>query len=48
MASGIGTSQAISFAVAAQALLIVAGAAVLLFAAAFQGGRRLRIARVSG
>jgi uncharacterized membrane protein YbhN (UPF0104 family) len=48
MASGIGTSQAISFAVAAQALLIVAGAAVLLFAAAFQGGRRLRIARTSG
>jgi hypothetical protein len=48
MASGIGTSQAISFAVAAQALLIVAGAAVLLFAAAFQGGRRLRIARASG
>jgi uncharacterized membrane protein YbhN (UPF0104 family) len=47
MAGGIGTSQAISFAVAAQALLIVAGAAVLLFAAAFQGGRRLRIARTS-
>jgi uncharacterized membrane protein YbhN (UPF0104 family) len=48
MASGIGTSQAVSFAIAAQALLIVAGAAVLLFAGAFQGGRRLRIARAAG
>jgi uncharacterized membrane protein YbhN (UPF0104 family) len=42
VASGIGTSQAISFAVAAQALLILAGAAVLVFAAAWHGGRRLR------
>jgi uncharacterized membrane protein YbhN (UPF0104 family) len=42
VASGIGTSQAISFAVAAQALLILAGAAVLVFAAVWHGGRRLR------
>src|SRR5918995_1468068 len=41
IASGIGTSEAVAFAVAAQALLILAGAAVLLFAAAFQGGRHL-------
>jgi hypothetical protein len=45
VASGIGTSQAIAFAVAAQILLIVSGAAVLLFAAAWHGGRRLRFAR---
>lgn len=45
IASGIGTSEAIAFAVAAQALLITAGAAVLLFAALYQGGRRLRLAR---
>jgi uncharacterized membrane protein YbhN (UPF0104 family) len=45
VASGIGTSQAIAFAVAAQILLIVSGAAVLLFAAAWHGGRRLRFGR---
>jgi hypothetical protein len=45
IASGIGTSEAISFAIAAQALLIVAGAAVIVIAAAWQGGRRLRVAR---
>ncbi len=47
VASGIGTSQAIAFAVAAQALLILAGAAVLVFAALCGGGRRLRLARAT-
>jgi uncharacterized membrane protein YbhN (UPF0104 family) len=47
VASGIGTSEAIAFAVAAQALLIVAGAAVILFAAVWQGGRRLLLARAT-
>jgi uncharacterized membrane protein YbhN (UPF0104 family) len=48
IASGVGTSEAISFAIAAQALLIVAGAAVLVFAALWQGGRHLRLARAAG
>jgi hypothetical protein len=47
MASGIGAGQAVSFAVGAQALLIVAGAAVLVIAAAWHGGRRLGLARAS-
>jgi uncharacterized membrane protein YbhN (UPF0104 family) len=47
IASGIGTSQAIAFAVAAQALLILAGAAVLVFAALCGGGRRLRLNRAA-
>ena len=45
IASGIGTSEAVAFAVAAQALLIVAGAAVIVMAALWQGGRRLFPAR---
>jgi Lysylphosphatidylglycerol synthase TM region len=44
MASGVGTTNAISFAVGAQALLILAGAAVLAFAALWHGGRRLALA----
>jgi uncharacterized membrane protein YbhN (UPF0104 family) len=47
VASGVSTSQAIAFAVAAQALLILAGAAVVIFAAAWHGGRRLAVARAS-
>jgi hypothetical protein len=47
MASGISAGKAVSFAVGAQALLIVAGAAVLVFAAAWHGGRRLVLARAS-
>ena len=47
IASGIGTSQAISFAIAAQALLIIAGAAVIVMAALWKGGRRLRPARAT-
>lgn len=44
IASGVGTTNAISFAVGAQALLILAGAAVLLIAALWHGGRRLALA----
>jgi hypothetical protein len=44
MASGVGTANAVSFAVGAQALLILAGAAVLAFAALWHGGRRLALA----
>jgi Lysylphosphatidylglycerol synthase TM region len=44
IASGVGTANAVSFAVGAQALLILAGAAVLLFAALWHGGRRLALA----
>ena len=41
VAGGLSTTQAIGFAVAAQALVILAGAAVLLFAVAWSGGRHL-------
>jgi hypothetical protein len=41
IASGVGAAQAVGFALAAQALVIFAGAAVVLFAAGWQGGRKL-------
>lgn len=41
IASGVGTSQAVGFAVAAQALLIVTGAAVLAGAGLWHAGSRL-------
>jgi hypothetical protein len=41
IASGISTQQAIDFAVGAQALLILAGAAVVVFAAAWHYSQRL-------
>jgi hypothetical protein len=44
IASGVGTSSAVSFAIGAQALVILAGAAVLAFAALWHGGRRLALA----
>lgn len=44
MASGVGTANAVSFAVGAQALLILAGASVLVFAALWHGGKRLALA----
>ena len=44
MASGVGTANAVSFAVGAQALIILAGAAVLAFAALWHGGKRLALA----
>ena len=45
IANGIGAAEAVSFAVAAQALLIVAGGAVLVLAALWHGGARLALAR---
>lgn len=47
IASGVSTSQALAFALAAQAMLILAGAAVVLFAAAWHGGQRLALARTT-
>jgi hypothetical protein len=44
IASGVGTANAVSFAVGAQALVILAGAAVLVFAALWHGGKRLALA----
>lgn len=47
IATGVTTGQAVTFAVGAQALVILAGAAVLLGAALWHGGRRLMVPRVS-
>jgi hypothetical protein len=47
VASGIGATQAIEFAVAAQALAILAGAAVILLAALWHAGSRLRPAQLA-
>ena len=47
VASGVGVDTAIAFAVSAQALVILAGAAVVLFATLWQGGRHLRLARAA-
>lgn len=44
IASGVGTANAVSFAVGAQALVILAGATVLVFAALWHGGKRLALA----
>jgi uncharacterized membrane protein YbhN (UPF0104 family) len=41
IASGIGTQKAIDFAVSAQALLILVGFSVVLFAAVWHGGQRV-------
>ena len=43
MASGISAANAVAFAIAAQAVLILAGAVVIVFAAAWGGGRRLLV-----
>jgi uncharacterized membrane protein YbhN (UPF0104 family) len=40
-AAGIDTARAIAFAIAAQALTVLAGAAIVLFTIALHGGRRL-------
>ena len=45
VASGVGTATAIDFAISAQALLILAGAGVVIFAALWHGGRKLLPAR---
>jgi hypothetical protein len=47
IASGIGTADAVAFAVAAQAVLILVGAIVVVIAAVWGGGQKLRIARAS-
>jgi hypothetical protein len=41
IASGVGATQAVAFAIAAQALVIFAGAAVVVFAGVWQGGKKL-------
>jgi len=43
-AAGIGAAEAVAFAIAAQLLTVVAGALVVVFAAAVHGGRRLQLA----
>ena len=47
IASGISTTDAVAFAVAAQAVLILVGAVVVVIAALWGGGQRLRVARAS-
>jgi uncharacterized membrane protein YbhN (UPF0104 family) len=47
IASGISASVAVAFAVAAQAVLILVGAVVILLAAVWGGGHKLRVARAS-
>jgi uncharacterized membrane protein YbhN (UPF0104 family) len=47
IASGIGTSDAVAFAVAAQAVLILVGAIVVVTAALWGGGQKLRVARAT-
>jgi hypothetical protein len=41
IASGLSATQAVAFAVAAHGLMILAGAAVVVFAAAWQGGKKV-------
>ena len=43
MASGLSAAHAIAFAVAAQAVIVLSGGAVFLFAALWQGGRKLAL-----
>ncbi len=45
--SGVGTTHALAFSIAAQALVIVTGAAVILLIAAWQVALRLRASRVA-
>jgi uncharacterized membrane protein YbhN (UPF0104 family) len=47
IASGIGAADAVAFAIAAQAVLIMVGAIVIVIAAVWGGGQRLRVARAS-
>jgi hypothetical protein len=47
IASGISTADAIAFAIAAQAVLILVGAVVIVLAALWGGGQKLRVARAS-
>jgi hypothetical protein len=45
VACGVATQQAVAFAISAQALLILAGAAVVIFAAVMHTGQRLALRR---
>jgi hypothetical protein len=47
VASGVGTQQAIDYAISAQAMVIVAGAAVVVFAAARHAGQRVLARRTA-
>jgi hypothetical protein len=47
VASGVATQQAVAFAISAQALVILAGVAVVAFAAVLHGGQRLAGRRVA-
>ena len=47
VASGVGTQQAVAFAISAQALLILAGAGVVIFAALLHTGQRLALRRAA-
>jgi hypothetical protein len=47
VASGVTTQQAVAFAISAQALLILAGAAVVIFAALMHTGQRLALRRAA-
>jgi uncharacterized membrane protein YbhN (UPF0104 family) len=47
VASGVTTQQAVAFAISAQALLIFAGAAVVIFAAVLHTGQRLALRRAA-
>ena len=47
VASGVATQQAIAFAISAQALLILAGAGVVIFAALLHTGQRLALRRAA-
>jgi hypothetical protein len=47
VASGVTTQQAVAFAISAQALLILAGAAVVIFAALMHTGHRLALRRAA-
>jgi uncharacterized membrane protein YbhN (UPF0104 family) len=48
IASGVSASSAVAFAIAAQAVLILVGAVVIVLAAVWGGGHKLRVARASG
>jgi uncharacterized membrane protein YbhN (UPF0104 family) len=48
IASGVGASEAVAFAVAAQAVLIAVGAIVIAIAALWGGGQKLRVSRTAG
>ena len=47
VASGVATQQAVAFAISAQALLILAGAGVVIFAALLHTGQRLALRRAA-